>query len=92
MYETADSDKIADLEIRHFRPDFRNTPDDLVPGNGRIYRLHSFPFGTSKVKVRVANAAVLNVDLYIDRTQVAAFNCVQCQRSVCRGLLRKLLL
>src|SRR5207248_10236867 len=54
------SRRVADLEFRHRIPDARDTPDDLVPGHHRVVGIS--PFAACLVNVRMADAAIPDVD------------------------------
>src|SRR5690606_29335228 len=68
--DAADPDQIAHLIPRHLRADRTHAADDFMARH--TGELGAGPFGTHLVQVRVADAAVEDVDLHIMRARSAA--------------------
>ena len=62
----ADADDVADLDVLPPAADRADAADDLVPGHAGDIRCPAIP--TAWVQVRVADAAVGDVDLHVART------------------------
>jgi hypothetical protein len=78
--ETANPDRIADLEPGDLAADRADESHDFVTWNARINR--ALPFGPHLVEVRVADAAISDVDLHIVRTRLAALDLDRLERPV----------
>lgn len=72
VYQTADADRIADLEFRHMVADGGHMADDFMPRHARIER--SAPFAAHLMQVGMANAAIGDGDGDIVRAGRAAFD------------------
>ena len=68
--QAADTYEVADLVTSDVVTDRRDAPHYFMAGNKRIMR--ATPFITRGMDVRVAHATVLNFDLYIVRSNLAA--------------------
>ncbi|EXI73854.1 MAG: hypothetical protein AW07_01990 [Candidatus Accumulibacter sp. SK-11] len=85
-----DARQITDLEAANAIADGDHATNDFVPGNTGI--LGVVPLAANRVEIRMANAAIQNLDLHILRARVAAVQFKGCQRAraalgcVCFGL------
>src|SRR5690606_37119492 len=68
----ADPDEIAGGHLLHRRADGRHAPYDLVPGDARIGR--PAPLVARGVDVRMAHAAVEDLDRHVDRPRLATLD------------------
>jgi len=68
----ADADRVADLEGADMIANRGHMADDFVAGNAGIEG--AVPFGTDLVQVRMADAAIGDIDCDIMRTDGAAFD------------------
>ena len=59
----ADPDRVADREAGHLGADRADMSDDFVAGHAGIER--AAPFGADRVQVRMADAAIFDLDLNI---------------------------
>ena len=64
--DAADADEIALAESRHLRADRRDAAHDLVAGNARPARAR--PFRARLMQIRMADAAIDDLDLNVVRT------------------------
>jgi hypothetical protein len=64
--QAAYSDRVAGLEARNVRAHRAHMADDFVPGDARVKG--SAPFGPDGVEIRVADAAIGDLDLDVART------------------------
>jgi hypothetical protein len=69
VHEAADAREVALLELRHLGAHARDAADDLVAGHHRVDG--AAPLVAHLVDVRVADAAVLNLDEHVARAHVA---------------------
>jgi hypothetical protein len=80
-----DAGQITDLEATDAVTDGDHAANDFVPGDTGI--LGVVPLAASRVQIRMANAAIQNLDLHILRARVAAVQFERVQaRSCCCGL------
>ncbi|MNK68775.1 hypothetical protein D3C87_881510 [compost metagenome] len=63
IHQAAHADRIADLPLRHRRPDAGNRPHDLVAGHHGVAR--AAPLVLHLMQVRVADPAVPDVDQHV---------------------------
>ena len=75
IHEAAHADHIADLVGFHIGADLAHTADNFVARHSRIGGV--VPFIADEVQVRVADAAIEDVDADIVRTDVAAFDIIR---------------
>ena len=68
MHPTAG--EIAGLQLAHVRADTHDATHDFVPRHHRIQRVA--PVVPTLVQIRVADAAVENLDLHVQGTRIAA--------------------
>ena len=73
---TPNADDISGFVLRYRRANGGDTPDDLVSGYIRIRcRHHRLELVSHVMQVRVANAAIKDLDLNIALTRIASRNC-----------------
>ena len=71
---------VAFLEFLHILPDRNHAPDNFMSRHNRIHRRHRvFPFITRQMQVRVAYAAIQNLDLHVVRKRLAPLKAVRRQ-------------
>ena len=75
----ADAGEVARLELADPATDGNDAADDLVTGHRRIKRV--LPLVAGGVDVRMADAAIEDLDLHIVRARVAPFDLVGGQRA-----------
>ena len=68
----ADRGEVADLEALHLVADGRHAADDLVPGHDRVHGGEAGPLVAGHVQIRVAHAAVEDLDPHVALADVAA--------------------
>jgi hypothetical protein len=70
--QAADGGDVADRELADGRADARDAPDDLVAGHAGIGRRKPLPLAAHHVQVRMADAAVEDLDLHVTGRRVTA--------------------